>query len=139
MVPPDEWWPFVVLAMLDVLVVCAYGLQFVGLHDLVELPFLLAYALCLVVPIPSDLDGIVFKLSSEKWWVGCVTLILVIAWIAMKTFTARRIREPALLLYLTVVSVMIPCMGLRNEEDQLIYMVIVLHVLSILMRVLRLL
>ena len=107
------------------------------MNDLVELPFLLAYSLCLVVPIPRDLDGIVFKLSSEKWWVGCVTVILIAAWIAIKTFT-RRIREPALLLYLTVVSVMIPCMGLRNEEHQLIYMVVVTHVLSVLMRLLRL-
>ena len=138
--PPDEWWPFVVIAVLDVLVVCAYGLQFMGLNDLVEVPFLLAYALCLVFPIPRDIDGLVFKLSSEKWWVGCVTLILVVAWIVVKTFQylpfefPRRRMESALLFYLTVVSVMIPCMGLQNEQDQLIYMVIVLHVLSVLMR-----
>ena len=133
--PPDEWWPFVVIVILDVLVLSAYGLQLVGLNDLVEVPFLLAYALCLLVPIPRDLDGLVFKLSSEKWWVGCVTFILVVAWIVVKTF--RRHMEPALLFYLTVVSVMIPCMGLQNEEDQLIYMVVVLHVLSVLMRLMR--
>ena len=133
--PPDEWWPFVVIVILDVLVLSAYGLQLVGLNDLVEVPFLLAYALCLLVPIPRDLDGLVFKLSSEKWWVGCVTFILVVAWIVVKTF--RRHLEPALLFYLTVVSVMIPCMGLQNEEDQLIYMVVVLHVLSVLIRLMR--
>ena len=140
---PAVWWPFALLAIVDCAILFAYAALLVArlLPDLdicwpvSEVPFLFAYGLCLIFPLTLTLDGIVYKLSSEIWWVECTTVIAVVAcsMFQIVMFSERQTHQ-TLLLCLTVVSVMLPCIGLHSEEHQIFYFVVVTHVLHVIAR-----
>ena len=106
-------WPLIVLFIVDILIVIGAILK-------TYIPFYLCYVICLIAPPPMNITMFVYTVSSEIWWVGLAVLII--------GCVQLYIHVP-MLIVLSLVAVICPCMGLALPEQQIFYFVVLCHVL----------